>query len=67
LQPGFFLGFVVKSGKDTIEDGDVRVIALEEEVVRVTIRIRMHEDRAARRFIAAGAADFLVIRFETSW
>jgi hypothetical protein len=22
LQPGFFLGFVAKSGKDTIEDGD---------------------------------------------
>src|SRR5438552_6319862 len=26
----------------------------------------MHEDRAARRSIAAGAAGFLVIRFETS-
>ena len=26
----------------------------------------MHEDRAARRSVAAGAADFLVIRFETS-
>ena len=42
------------------------IIALEEEVVRVAIRVRVHQDRAAGISVAPGAADFLVIRFQAA-
>ena len=43
---------------------DIRVIAFEEEIVRVAIGVGMHEDRPAWLSIAARAPDLLVVRLQ---
>ena len=43
---------------------DIRVIAFEEEIVRVAIGVGMHEDRPAWFSVAARAPDLLVVRLQ---
>ena len=61
------LRYRTKLCENLIEHSHFRIITLEEKIVRVAVRIRMHQDRPARLAIASRASNFLVIRLHTAW
>ncbi len=52
--------------KNAIKHVRLGVIAVEEEVVAMPVRIGVHENGAARSAIASSAADFLIVRFDAA-
>ena len=66
LERGLFDGFGAEAREDAVQHLHVGVVALEEKVVSAAVRVGVHQDGAAGRAVAAGAADLLVIGFQTS-
>jgi DNA-binding beta-propeller fold protein YncE len=64
LEHGFLLSLGPEAVKDAVQNGHLRVIAFEEEVVGVTVGIGVHEDRATGLSVPPSTSDFLVIRFQ---
>ena len=52
-----------KMPSSTVTSG---IVALEEEIVRAPVGVGVHQDRAARQPVAAGAADLLVVGLEAA-
>src|SRR5260370_883264 len=61
------LGFCTKACKYSIQQWNSRVIPTEEEVMGMTVSIRVHQNGATRFSVAPSAADLLVIPFQTAW
>ena len=56
----------MKFCKQSIQKRNIRVISTEEEVMGVTVSIRVHEDSATLPSVAPSAANLLVIPFQTA-
>src|ERR1700731_472974 len=61
------LGLCTKGYKFSIQQWHGRVIPTEEEVMGMTVSIRVHQNGATRFSVAPSAADLLVIPFQTAW
>ena len=60
------LRLVAKLGKNAIQQRDRRIVAAEKEVVRMTVRVGVHENGAAGLSIASRAANLLVVAFQAA-
>ena len=65
-QSGLFHRLGPQLREQRVQHGHVRVVALEEEIVRVAIRVGVHQNRAARLAVAPGSPNLLVVRLQAA-